>query len=263
MLGAKKGVDNPYENMPEAMEATKRPVATAGSKAARLGIIASVVGIGLNLAGVTVLKEQSILLTMAAFAYMAVVWGGVLAAVTGLFRGWRNGGKDVMILATVGLLLNGALLAMFFGKLPVRGRVGAGRERYSVRETGAQPVSGQSGRRIVTEDWTAGFVVELTDNNFDRIVGGSRIPVLVDFWAPRCGPCKRMTPIIEQLADDYEGKVKVCKLNVDNAGETAARFKIRGIPTIILFERGNVRKKWVGTTDRAAICLEINKLLDE
>jgi thioredoxin 1 len=247
--------------MPETVQIIEQPVVSPGRNAAKLGIIAAVTAIALNLAGVTILEGQSAARTMAAFAALAAVWGGVLAAGAGLFRAWRGGSKDVMILAAVGLLLNGGLLAMGLGKLPVRGRPDAVTENLSTKTPEAQSVSSQSSRRIVTKDWTAGFILELTDNNFEREVESSRIPVLVDFWASWCGPCRMMSPIIGDVAQIYAGKVKVCKVNVDSVEETTARFKIRGIPTIILFEGGKVRKKWVGVTDKSAICLEINKLL--
>jgi thioredoxin 1 len=89
----------------------------------------------------------------------------------------------------------------------------------------------------------------------------STVPVLVDFWAPWCGPCRMLAPIIEQVADEFAGKAKVCKLNTDQARDTAVEFGISAIPTVILFKDGQVQKKWVGLTSKKDISEAINKLL--
>ena len=102
---------------------------------------------------------------------------------------------------------------------------------------------------------------ELNDAAFDDIVHNSTVPVLVDFWAPWCGPCKMMAPIIEELADEYTDKAKICKLNTDEARDSAMEFGISAIPTIILFKDGQVQKKWVGLTSKKDITAEINNLL--
>jgi len=107
----------------------------------------------------------------------------------------------------------------------------------------------------------AGNVIELTDTSFDEVVHDSGVPVLVDFWAPWCGPCKMMTPIIEEIADEYADKAKICKLNTDDARDSAMEFGINAIPTIILFKDGQVQKKWVGLTSKKDLAAEINKLL--
>jgi thioredoxin 1 len=107
----------------------------------------------------------------------------------------------------------------------------------------------------------AGNVIELTDPSFDEVVHNSGVPVLVDFWAPWCGPCKMMTPIIEEIADEYAEKAKICKLNTDDARDSAMEFGINAIPTIILFKDGQVQKKWVGLTSKKDLAAEINKLL--
>jgi thioredoxin 1 len=107
----------------------------------------------------------------------------------------------------------------------------------------------------------AGNVIELTDASFDEAVHNSGVPVLVDFWAPWCGPCKMMTPIIEEIADEYADKAKICKLNTDDARDSAMEFGINAIPTIILFKDGQVQKKWVGLTSKKDLAAEINKLL--
>ncbi len=107
----------------------------------------------------------------------------------------------------------------------------------------------------------AGNVVELSDATFDSTIQDSAEPVLVDFWAPWCGPCRMLAPIIEQVAEEYAGKAKVCKLNTDQARDTAVEFGITAIPTLILFKGGKVQKKWVGLTSKKDISEAISKLL--
>jgi thioredoxin 1 len=104
-------------------------------------------------------------------------------------------------------------------------------------------------------------VTELTDQTFDEIVNGSDQPVLVDFWAPWCGPCKMIAPIMEELAKEYDGKAKICKLNTDEARDSAMEFGINAIPTVILFNNGQVEQKWVGLTSKKDIAETIDKLI--
>jgi len=89
-------------------------------------------------------------------------------------------------------------------------------------------------------------LVHLTKDNFDAEVTNSSIPVLVDFWAEWCGPCKMLAPIFEQLAAAYSGRVKFCKLNIDNEGVIALNYKVMSIPTLILFKNGEAAGKMVG-----------------
>ena len=107
----------------------------------------------------------------------------------------------------------------------------------------------------------AGDVIELTDADFDETIHKADVPVLVDFWAPWCGPCKMMAPIIEEVAKDYKGKAKVGKLNTDEARDSAMEFGISAIPTIILFKAGQVQKKWVGLTSKKDLSAAIDELL--
>ena len=106
----------------------------------------------------------------------------------------------------------------------------------------------------------AGNVIELTDAAFDEVVHNSDEPVLVDFWAPWCGPCKMMVPILQEIADEYTGKAKICKLNTDDARDSAIEFGISAIPTIILFKDGQVQTKWVGLTSKKDLVAAIDKL---
>jgi thioredoxin 1 len=105
------------------------------------------------------------------------------------------------------------------------------------------------------------FVSEVTSADFDTMVLKSDKPVLVDFWAPWCGPCRMMAPIIEEFAKDYTGKAKVCKLNTDEARDSAMEFGISAIPTIIVFKGGQVQKKWVGLTSKKDLAAAIDELL--
>ena len=107
----------------------------------------------------------------------------------------------------------------------------------------------------------AGNVIELTDATFDETVHSSDVPVLVDFWAPWCGPCKMIAPLIQEIADEYTDKAKICKLNTDDARDSAMEFGISAIPTIILFKDGQVQKKWVGLTSKKDLAEAIDELL--
>jgi thioredoxin 1 len=100
--------------------------------------------------------------------------------------------------------------------------------------------------------------LNFTDGAFDQDVLNSDTPVLVDFWAPWCGPCRAMSPTVDAVADEYAGKVKVGKLNTDDNPGTASRFQIRGIPTLLLFKGGKVVDQRVGALGKP----ELKKMLD-
>ena len=95
--------------------------------------------------------------------------------------------------------------------------------------------------------------LKITRENFENEVMKSNIPVLIDFWAPWCGPCQMMGPIIEQLAEEYEGKAKVGKVNVDEEGELSQAFGVMSIPTIVLVKDGKVVRQVVGARPKAEV----------
>mgnify|MGYP000515890589 FL=1 len=105
----------------------------------------------------------------------------------------------------------------------------------------------------------AGNLIEFTDDNFDTEVLKSNLPVLVDFWAEWCGPCKMIAPIVEEIASDYAGKVKVGKVNVDFNNQVAMQYGIRGIPALLVFKGGAVANQIVGAVPKN----DITQILDE
>lgn len=100
--------------------------------------------------------------------------------------------------------------------------------------------------------------IQLTDATFDKDVLESATPVLVDFWAPWCGPCRMLSPLIEEIAKEYTGKVKVAKINTDEHPNAAGRYKISAIPTLLFFKGGKLVEQMVGVHSKA----EIKKTLD-
>lgn len=103
--------------------------------------------------------------------------------------------------------------------------------------------------------------VTLTNDNFEAEVAKSDIPVLVDFWAPWCGPCKALAPIMEQLAAEYAGKLKIGKLDIDENNELAIKFGVRSIPTMLFFKGGQPVDKMVGAVPKAQIIQRLGQIL--
>ena len=105
------------------------------------------------------------------------------------------------------------------------------------------------------------LVIELNKENFEKEVNNSPMPVLIDFWASWCGPCKMMLPIVEEISEEFAGKITVAKVDVDGSPSTAAKFGIRNIPTILFFKDGKVADKQVGAVPKNSLVEKINKLL--
>ena len=95
--------------------------------------------------------------------------------------------------------------------------------------------------------------IKVTDANFEQEVLKSEVPVLVDFWAPWCGPCQIVAPAVEEIAEEYQGKLKVCKINVDEAPNTSSRYGIMSIPTLAVFKDGEVMDKVIGALPKSEL----------
>ena len=107
----------------------------------------------------------------------------------------------------------------------------------------------------------AGSVAEVTDNNFQAEVLESEVPVLVDFWAPWCGPCRMVAPVVEEIANERAGDLKVVKLNIDENQNTAIAYDVMSIPTLILFNHGQVAKKVIGAYPKRKLEAELEPAL--
>ncbi|MBX2946172.1 MAG: thioredoxin [Cyclobacteriaceae bacterium] len=101
-----------------------------------------------------------------------------------------------------------------------------------------------------------GKTIELTDSTFDQTIKSDK-PVLVDFWAEWCGPCKMIGPVVEELAGEYEGKAVVAKINVDENPQTAAKFGIRSIPTLLVFKGGQIVDKQIGAVPKSVLAQKL------
>ncbi|MDR2945695.1 MAG: thioredoxin [Candidatus Adiutrix sp.] len=104
-------------------------------------------------------------------------------------------------------------------------------------------------------------LLNLTDSNFDEEIKKAAVPVLVDFWAPWCGPCKAVAPILEELADEYQGRLIIAKMNVDDNQATPARFGVRSIPNMVIFKNGAEAGRIVGSRPKTDLKAAVEPLL--
>ena len=104
-------------------------------------------------------------------------------------------------------------------------------------------------------------IIQVGDDNFEAEVIRSDLPVLIDFWAPWCGPCQSIAPLIEELAGEYEGRLKVTKLNVDDNPMTPSRYGVRGIPNLIILKGGTVKEQIVGVVPKGRLVDAIDRVL--
>jgi len=104
---------------------------------------------------------------------------------------------------------------------------------------------------------------EVNAANFDAEVLKSNLPVLVDFWAPWCGPCKMVAPVVEAISNDFKGKLKVVKLNTDESSQIAAKYQIMGIPTLMFFSGGNMIDRITGYLAKDALAQKVNEVLSK
>jgi thioredoxin 2 len=126
------------------------------------------------------------------------------------------------------------------------------KNRVPVSKKGANPICGKC-KEPLSSDFGSGVPVEITDHTFEAEVLSSPGPVLVDCWAPWCGPCRSLGPVLEQLALEYKGRLKIAKLNTDDNPKISMKFNIRSIPTMLLFNNGNLVDTLVGALPKQEI----------
>ena len=104
-------------------------------------------------------------------------------------------------------------------------------------------------------------IIEVTEATFDETIKGSDVPVVVDFWAEWCGPCKMIAPALEEIASEQSGRIRIAKLNVDDNPDTARRYDVMSIPTLLVFNDGEVKKRLVGAKGKAQLLEELSEFI--
>jgi thioredoxin 1 len=117
-----------------------------------------------------------------------------------------------------------------------------------------------SAKNFPFETMASPLIVTLTQDNFAQQVSQSSTPVLVDFWAEWCGPCKMIAPLLDELADEYQGKVKIGKVNIDEQQSLATQYGIRAIPTLLLFNKGQVAEQMVGAKSKRDLKASLDRV---
>ena len=135
------------------------------------------------------------------------------------------------------------------------------KNRIPDEKAGQTAKCGKCGSPVDTTALLISKPVVISDGDFNQQVLGAQLPVLIDCWAPWCGPCKMIGPIMDELADQWKGKIRICKLNVDENPQTSAKFQIRSIPTLLIFDNGKLKDTLVGALPKQQIVKAITPYL--